>query len=184
VQEQYGRKGCRDYPRTAPFTFFMTCWKPSRSGTGSDAMVDRMEKPTGKVRRMDGAQKGRRYKAGDTIKLEIVLRHWANLKEVRLIFVHGHDETMTMIGRGEPYPISDRTTDAAKRSRVDVEITIPRGKTPGVYKLERIGYETAGGELGYLAGGKVLAEASQIFFEVVREPTYRPRLVDIAFARG
>jgi hypothetical protein len=61
-----------------------------------------------------------------------------------------------MIGRGEPYPISDRTTDAAKRSRVDVEITIPRGKTPGVYKLERIGYETAGGELGYLAGGKYL----------------------------
>ena len=91
---------------------------------------------------------------------------------------------MTIVGRGKPYPISDRATDAAKRSRVDVEITIPRGKTLGIYKLDRIGYETAGGELGYLAEDEGLVEASQIYFEVVREPSYTPRLVDIAFAEG
>ncbi len=33
-------------------------------------------------------QNGRRYKAGDTVKLEIVLHHRANLREVRAIFTH------------------------------------------------------------------------------------------------
>jgi hypothetical protein len=88
------------------------------------------------------------------------------------------------VGRSKPYPISDRATDAAKRSRVDVEITIPRSKTLGIYKLDRIAYETAGGELGHLAENEGLAEALQISFEVVREPGYTPRLVDIAFAEG
>ena len=37
---------------------------------------------------MDGAHNGRRYKAGDTVKLEIVLHHRANLREVRVVFEH------------------------------------------------------------------------------------------------
>jgi len=133
---------------------------------------------------MDEAQNERRYTAGDTVKLKVVLDHRANLREVRVVFAHRYDETMTIVGRGKPYPISDRATDATKRSRVDVEITIPRGNTPGVYELDRIAYETAGGELGHFAEEEGLAEASQITFEVVREPTETPSIVDIAFADG
>ena len=130
---------------------------------------------------MDGA---RRYAAGDKVKLKMMLHHRANLKEVGVVFAHRHDETMTIVGRGKPYPISDRATDAAKRSHFDVEITIPRGNAPGVYKFDRIAYETTGGELGHVAEEEELAEASQITFEVVREPTDTPRIVDIAFADG
>jgi len=133
---------------------------------------------------MDEAHNERRYSAGDTFKLKVVLDYKANLREVRVVFAHRSDETMTIVGRGKPYPISDRATDAAKQSRVDVEITIPRGETLGIYKLDGIGYETAGGELGHVAEGEGLAEASQISFEVVREPRYTPKLVDIAFAEG
>jgi hypothetical protein len=133
---------------------------------------------------MDEAHNERRYTAGDTINLKVVLDCKTNLREVRIVFAHRYEETMTIVGRGKPYPISDQATDAAKRSRVDVEITIPRGKTPGIYKLDRIAYETAGGELGHLAEDEGLAEASQISIEVVREPRYTPKLVDIAFAEG
>lgn len=136
------------------------------------------------VSRMDEAHNERRCTAGDTIKLKVVLDCKANLREVRVVFAHRYEETMTIVGRGKPYPISDRATDAAKRSRVDVEITIPRGKTLGIYKLDRIGYETAGGALGHLAEDDGLVEASQIYFEVVREPRYTPKLVDIDFAEG
>jgi hypothetical protein len=134
------------------------------------------------VSRMDEAHNERRYSAGDTFMLKVVLDCKANLREVRVVFAHRSDETMTIVGRSKPYPISDRATDAAKRSRVDVEITIPRSKTLGIYKLDRIAYETAGGELGHLAEDEGLAEASQISFEVVREPRYTPKLIDIAFA--
>jgi hypothetical protein len=41
---------------------------------------------------MDGAQNGRRYEAGDTVKLEIVLHHRANLKEVRMVFENTRQE--------------------------------------------------------------------------------------------
>jgi hypothetical protein len=136
------------------------------------------------VSRMDEAYDERRYSAGDSFKLKVVLDCKANLREVHVVFAHRYEETMTIVGRGKPYPLSDQATDAAKRSRVDVEITIPRGKTLGIYELDRIGYETAGGALGHLAEDDGLVEASQIYFEVVREPRYAPRLVDIAFAEG
>ena len=42
---------------------------------------------------MDGAHSGRRYEAGDTVKLEIVLHHRANLREVRAIFTLKHDKS-------------------------------------------------------------------------------------------
>ena len=133
---------------------------------------------------MDEAHNERRYTAGDTVKVKVILDHTANLREVRLVFAHRYEDTMTIVGRGKPCPISDRATDAAKRSRLDVEITIPRGKSLGIYKLDRIGYETVGGALGHLAEDDGLVEASQIYFEVVREPRYTPRLVDIALAEG
>jgi len=133
---------------------------------------------------MDEAQNELRHTAGNTFKLKVVFDHKANLREVRVVFAHKYNETMTIVGRGKPYPISDQTTKAAQRSRVDVEITIPRGITSGICKLDRIAYETEGGELGHLAEEDGLAEASQIAFEVVREPPDTPKLVHITLADG
>jgi hypothetical protein len=53
---------------------------------------------------MDGAHNNRHYEAGDTVKLEIVLHHRANLREVRVIFEHTHDKSVApLIARG-PVP--------------------------------------------------------------------------------
>ena len=94
---------------------------------------------------MDGAQNGRRYEAGDTVKLEIVLHHRANLKEVRVVFENTHDRSVApLIARGRPRPISERGSDGSIMSRLEVEIVIPGALTPGVYELTRISYETAG----------------------------------------
>ena len=41
---------------------------------------------------MDGGHKNRCYKAGDTVKLELVLHHRANLREVRVVFEHTRDK--------------------------------------------------------------------------------------------
>jgi hypothetical protein len=132
---------------------------------------------------MDKAHSGRRYEAGDTVKLEIVLHHRANLREVHAIFTHTHDKSAApLIARGQPRPISERGTDGSIRSRLDAEIVIPRAVTPGVYELTRISYETAGGQLGHLPEGEDLTDVPQMTFEVVGEPADTPGVVDIAFA--
>jgi len=133
---------------------------------------------------MDRAQQnGRRYKAGDTVKLEIVLHHRANLKEVRAIFTHKYDKSAPpLMARGQPRPISDRDAAGSIRSRLNAEITLPRAVTPGVYELARISYETAGGQLGHLPEDESLADIPRITFEVVGEPADTPDVVDIAFA--
>jgi len=132
---------------------------------------------------MDGAHSGRRYEAGDTVKLEIVLHHRANLREVRAIFTHKHDKSAApLIARGRPRPISERGDDGSIRSRLDAEIVIPRALTPGVYELIRISYETAGGQLGHLPESEDLTDVPRMTFEVVGEPADTPDVVDIAFA--
>ena len=131
---------------------------------------------------MDGAQKGRRYEAGDTVKLEIVLHHRANLKEVRAIFTHKHDKSAApLMARGQPRPISERGVDGSIMSRLEAEITLPRAVTPGFYELARISYETAGGQLGHLEEEEVLSDTPRMTFEVVGEPADTPSVVDIAF---
>ena len=134
---------------------------------------------------MDGAQNGRLYKAGDTVKLEIVLHHRANLKEVRVIFTHKHDKSAApLMARGQPRQISERGADGSIMSHLEAEITLPRAVTPGDYELERISYETAGGQLGHLEEGEMLSDTPQMIFEVVGEPADTPNVVDIAFADG
>ena len=132
---------------------------------------------------MDAAQKDRRYAAGDTVKLEIVLHHQANLKEVRAVFTHNQDKSVPpLMARGQPRPISERGADGSITSRLEAEITLPRAVTPGSYELERISYETAGGRLGHLEEREVLSGTPRMAFEVVGEPADSPILVDIAFA--
>jgi hypothetical protein len=131
--------------------------------------------------RSDTAHNGRRYAAGDAIKLRIVLDHKANLKEVRPIFVHESDEHAVIIGRVESRPMSDRDTNASMVSRLDAEILIPRSIPPGVYRLVRISYETAGGRLGHLSYEEGLPDMLARTFEVVRESADVPSVIDIAF---
>jgi hypothetical protein len=125
-------------------------------------------------------QNGRRYKAGDTVKLEIVLHHRANLREVRAIFTHTHDKTAApLMARGQPRPISERGADGSIRSRLEAEIMLPRAVTLGIYELARISYETAGGQLGHLEEGESLPGTPRITFEVVGEPADTPDVGDI-----
>ncbi len=133
---------------------------------------------------MDEKHKGRRYEAGDTVKLEIVLHHRANLKEVRAIFEHTLEKCATpLMARGCPRPISDRSADGSITSRLEAEIALPRTVTLGVYELARISYETAGGQLRHLQEeDEGLADIPPTTFEVVCEPADTPDDVDIAFA--
>ena len=134
---------------------------------------------------MDGAHNGRRYEAGDTVKLELMLHHRANLREVRLVFEHSHDKSVApLIARGRPHPISERGSDGSMESRLQTEIVIPGTLTPGDYELTRISYQTAGRQLGHLEDSEDLTDFSQIAFEVVGEPQDRPSVVQIAISDG
>ena len=132
---------------------------------------------------MDVKHKGRRYQAGDSLKLEIVLHHRANLKEVRAIFEHTHDRSAApLIAGGCPHPISDRDVNGSITSRLEAEITLPRAATAGVYELARISYVTAGGQLGHLEEEELLSDTQRLTFEIIGEPTDTPGVVDISFA--
>ena len=132
---------------------------------------------------MKGAHDDRRYEAGDTVKLEIVLHHKANLKEVRAIFEHTRDKSAPpLMARGQPRPTSDRGADGSITSHLEAEITLSRAVTPGTYELTRISYETAGGQLGHLEEGEGLPSTPRITFEVVGEPADTPGVADIGFA--
>jgi hypothetical protein len=132
---------------------------------------------------MDRVRGKRRYEAGDAVKLEIVLHHRANLREVRVLFEHPRDKTAApLMARGQPRPISERGTDGSVRSCLDAEIVIPRAVVPGIYELTRISYETAGGQLGHLEEGEDLSDVPHVSFEVIGEPADTPNVVDIAFA--
>jgi len=134
---------------------------------------------------MYGAQNSRRYEAGDTVKLELVLHHRANLREVRVVFEHTQNKSVApLIARGRPRPISERGSDGSIQSRLEAEIVIPGALTPGVYELTRISYETAGGQLGHLPEGENISDVAQMTFEVVGEPSDTPSVVDIAIADG
>ena len=134
---------------------------------------------------MDGTQNNRRYEAGETLELEIVLHHRANLREVRVIFEHTFDRSVApLIARGRPHPISERGPDGSMRSRLQTEIVIPGALTPGIYELTRISYETAGGQLGHLPESEDPKEVAWMTFEVVGEPQDTPSVVDIAITNS
>lgn len=132
---------------------------------------------------MDVKHEGRRYQADDSLKLEIVLHHRANLKEVRAIFEHTRDKSAApQMARGCPHPISDRDVNGSITSCLEAEITLPRAATAGVYELTRVSYVTEGGQLGHLEEEEVLSDTQRQTFEVISEPTDTPGVVDISFA--
>jgi hypothetical protein len=78
----------------------------SSTSAASEAVADQVKKPTKKkVRNMDRAHSTRRYEAGDAVKLEIVLHHRANLREVRVLFENSHDESAApLVGQPKGAP--------------------------------------------------------------------------------
>ena len=127
------------------------------------------------------APRKKSYAAGDVVKFRIVLDHKPHLKEVRLAFVHESAEQAVIMAKVEPHPRPDPDANGSRRSSLEAEVTIPRGRPSGLYRLERIGYETAGGRLGHFSEGEGLPEASLLTFEVIREPATEPRVVEVAF---
>jgi hypothetical protein len=67
---------------------------------------------------MDGAHNNRRYEAGDTVKLELVLHHRANLREVRLVFEHTHDKSVAPLIAGADRARSPREAQMARSRAV------------------------------------------------------------------
>ena len=125
---------------------------------------------------------GRRcYAAGDTVKFRVVLNHKPHLKEVRLAFVHESDKRAVIMVKGEPCLRSVIAADGSRKSSLDAEATIPRGRPSGVYRLDRIGYETAGGKLGHVSEGEGLPEAFLLTFEVTQESADQPSVVEVTF---
>ena len=59
---------------------------------------------------------GKRYAAGDTVKLGVVVDHKPHLKEVRLAFVHESDERAMILAKVEQQPRSDVASDGSMRS--------------------------------------------------------------------
>jgi hypothetical protein len=123
----------------------------------------------------------RRYAAGDAVKFRIVLDHKPHLKEVRLAFVHESDKRAVIMVKVEPHLRSVIAAGGSRKSSLDAEGTIPRGRPSGVYRLDRIGYETAGGKLGHLSPGEGLPEAFLLTFEVTQESADQPNVVEVAF---
>lgn len=141
------------------------------------------EKVEHRGNRLAAPHGGRRYAAGDIVRLSVALVHKANLKEVRVVFAH-ENRGQSLMGRGKPRLISDRGAYPQMRSLLEAEITIPRAATPGVYRLDRISYETEGGRLGHLAVEEELPGTALVAFEVVREAPDAPVVADIAFTDG
>ena len=139
----------------------------------------------GKAKHMEKVAQGRRrYIAGDTIEVRVVLAHAANLREVRVVFTHEDGESYIM-GRSSSQPIPashERSSGGPVSSVVKVEIELRRGVTPGLYVLTRVGYETAGGRLGHLEGRHTPDGGAPVAFEVIRESTDTPKVLDVAFA--
>jgi hypothetical protein len=123
----------------------------------------------------------RRYVAGDTVKVRIVLNHKPHLKEVHLAFVHESDKRAVIMVKIEPHLRPVIGAGGTRKSSLDAQATIPRGRPSGVYRLERIGYETAGGKLGHLSPGEGLPEAFLLTFEVTQESAEQPNVVEVAF---
>ena len=83
------------------------------------------------------------------------------------------------MGKVEPLLRSEISAGGSRRSILEAEVTIPRGRPSGVYRLDRIGKTMKVGSGPLLWKG--LPEALQLTFEVTREPADDPNVVEVAF---
>ena len=140
--------------------------------------------PSGRLRKGDALMDGdgRRYVAGDVIRMELTLEHSMNLSRVFVAFSHERDPLTEFYFETTSLPTAAGagTTGGARSSRVLLEASVPPETIPGLYTLTRVNAFSVGGKLSRLrdeALGVVLGSS----FEVVEEPTEAPRVTSLDF---
>lgn len=128
---------------------------------------------------MDG---GRRYMAGDVVRMGLVLEHAANLSRVFVAFSHERDPLTELYFEATHFPAegSEWTADGTKKSRVMLEAPVPPETVAGVYKLNRVNVFSVGGKLSRLRE-EGLADVPGSSFEVVDEPAEPPTVARLEF---
>jgi hypothetical protein len=132
------------------------------------------------------AQSRRRYMAGDTVRLELIVEHAMNLSRLFVAFSHEKDHTTEMYFETTTFleqPGEDPgggSEGAPRRSRVELFAPVAPETVPGVYNLTRANLFSASGRLARLRGTG-LAGASGASFEVVEEPQEPPTILDFGF---
>lgn len=133
---------------------------------------------------MDAQGRRRRYMAGDTIRLEVIVEHAMNLSRLFVAFSHEKDhttelyfETTTFLEQAREGGVEGGT----RHSRVELSSPVAPETLPGVYELTRANLFSASGRLARLRGAE-LAGASGASFEIVEEPQEPPTISGFAFA--
>ena len=124
---------------------------------------------------------GRRYMAGDVIRMGLVLEHAANLSRVFVAFSHERDPLTEFYFETASFPPAEvEAAGGVRRSRVSLESSVPPETIPGVYTLTRVNAFSVGGKLSRLREenlGAVLGTR----FEVVEEPARPPSVASLDF---
>ena len=125
---------------------------------------------------------GRRYMAGDIIRIGLVLEHVANLSRVFVAFSLERDPLTEIYFEATHFPAeaNEWTADNAKRSRVSLEAPVPPQTVPGVYRINRVNMFSVGGKLSRLRE-EHLAGIRGSSFEVVEEPEEPPTVAGLEF---
>ena len=130
---------------------------------------------------MDEVGGGRRYVAGDVIRMELALEHSTNLARVFVAFSHERDPLTEFYFEATSFPAPEvGAAGGVRRSQVLLESPVPPETIPGVYTLTRINAFSVGGKLSRLreeALGAVLGSS----FEVVEEPAQMPTVTSLDF---
>ena len=123
---------------------------------------------------------GRRYVAGDVIRVELTLEHAMNLARVFVAFSHERDPLTEFYFETTSFPDAEVGGAGVKKSRVLLESVVPPETIPGIYTLTRVNAFSVGGKLSRLreeALGAVLGSS----FEVVEEPAQTPTVAGLDF---
>ncbi len=130
---------------------------------------------------MDDGSGGRRYVAGDVIRMELALEHAMNLARVFVAFSHERDPLTEFYFETATFPAAEVGTAAGvRRRRVLLESPVPPETIPGVYSLTRVNAFSVGGKLSRIREGALGAVLGSSF-EVVEEPTQMPTVAGLDF---
>jgi hypothetical protein len=117
----------------------------------------------------------RKFQPGDEIFVRISFQNVVSLKNAFIFFVHEEDENEhIMIGFGT----RDEDEPAVKRSMrtvLDFSKTVEKDQKPGIYTLNRINFETFGGQTLDYRG-----DIEMTRFEVIPEPEFAPIVEDVS----
>ena len=96
---------------------------------------------------MDDGGSGKRYVAGDVIRMELALEHSTNLARVFVAFSHERDPLTEFYFETTSFPTAEVGAAGVRRSRVLLESPVPPETIPGVYSLTHVNAFSVGGKL-------------------------------------